>query len=433
LNRLTPYVRSLYIFNALSLVGGIVYGLYYGIFLYKSTFSLTVLALDGLLGGFGVWFGYLLGVVAIKKVGYSLGFKVTFGTWAFIAVITALVANNIAEWFMILAILKGIPAGMYTSLCDAIMLREIGKTTRNSFLQIKLALEFLAGVVLPVLVGALVVHGSGYKLSFVIAGVIYMVGILIPVSLPKPEVSFSWREVFQTFKKPLYPKHAANRTASAGFNQINAFVLMIIPFLMLKNEMKVGFLTSGIALVAALMSLAVRKIKTGQKLKFAFGAYTMRALISMTFVVLWKAPVLMVWQLVNKLATPFHDPLQQGLDIHNDSLIMGTDVQAKALNINVLNNTLILAGTTAAYGAFFFITRAANGQQRFVLELLILSFAAWRFVNLLVSVKINNKAQTLSYAPYEVPMSLRLWRYLGLNVMKLRFSFARYKYSESLS
>jgi hypothetical protein len=62
-----------------------------------------------------------------------------------------------------------------------------------------------------------------------------------------------------------------------------------------------------------------------------------------------------------------------------------------------------------------------------------LSFAAWRFVNLLVSVKINNKAQTLSYAPYEVPMSLRLWRYLGLNVMKLRFSFARYKYSESLS
>ncbi|HET8708847.1 MAG TPA: hypothetical protein VFL85_01050, partial [Candidatus Saccharimonadales bacterium] len=352
-----PYVRTLYAFNALSLVGGIVYGLYYGVFLYKNTFSLSVLAIDGLLGGLGCWLGYVLAIYLVRRLGYGRSLKIAFVVWAFVCFLTACIAGHIAQWFMLLAVLKALPGGMSTATTDAIMLREVKLQARDSFLQVKLALEFMATVILPTVVGALLHFSAGYQLAFLLAGIIYLSAVFVPVHLPKPLLQLNVREVLGMFKRPLYPRHAANRTLAAGFYQLNGFVIMIIPFLLLQDELKLGLLTSAIALLASIVSLAVRKVKTEKKMKLGYASYTVRALTGGLFIMSWTAPVLMVWQLINKVATPLHDPLQQGLDIHNDSLIMGTDVQAKALHINILNNTLLLVGTTVAYGAFYFITR----------------------------------------------------------------------------
>jgi F0F1-type ATP synthase assembly protein I len=390
----SPYMRTLHAFNALSLVGGILYGLYYGIFLYKNTFSLSVLAMDGLLGGLGGWLGYILGVVIIRRFGYGFCLRAAFGIMAAVSFFTALVAGSIADWFMILAVFKALPVGMYAAAVDAIMLREVASGSRDGFLQIKLAFEFLAGIMLPSIVGALISQAHGYELAFILSGLIYVVALCVPVKLPKPDVSLNLREIANTFKRPFYKRHAANRTVAAGFNQLNGFVLMIIPFLMLQDELKVGLLTSGIACLAGIVSLLVRKIRPRQKLKFGYVAYTVRGLASMLFISFWSAHVLMIWQLVNKLATPLHDPLQQSLDIHNDSLIMGEDLQKKALHINLLNNTLLLIGTTFAYGVFYLLTKTAPGQQQLILQLLIMSFASWRFINLTLSVRINEWAQS---------------------------------------
>lgn len=426
------FIRTLYIFNALSLVGGTVYGLYYGIFLYKNTFSLSVLALDGLLGGFGTWLGYMMGAIAIKKLGYGCCLKIAFGLWAVVSFGTAAAAHHIAEWFMVIAIFKTLPAGICAAACDAIMLREIRNDSRGSFLQIKLGLEFLVAVILPATVGALIRYTQGYELAFVVAGFVYCLAFLIPVKLPRPELHFTLKELGGVFKRPLYTLHATNRTLGAGFNQINAFALMIVPFLMLKDEMKMGLLTSGVALVACVVSFAAPKIKAHRKLKVGYTAYGVRGLFSLLFVCFWSAPVLAIWQLIGKLATPLHDPLQQNLDIHNDKLIMGDDVREKALHINVLNNTLLLLGATAAYGTFFFITKAAAGHQQLVLQLLIMSFAAWRFANLALSSKINAKARQLTPDLVELrkalPLTTLIWRSLGGQVMKFRFMLARYRH-----
>jgi MFS family permease len=390
-----PYIRALYSFNALSLVGGIVYGLYYGIFLYKNTFSLSVLAIDGLLGGLGCWLGYVLAIYLVRRVGYGRSLKIAFALWALVSFLTALIAGHIAQWFMLLAVLKAMPGGMFAATTDTIMLREIKHTARHDFLQVKLALEFLATVILPTVVGALLHFSAGYQLAFLLAGLIYLSAVFIPVALPKPQLHFNFREVLGTFKRPLYPRHAANRTLAAGFNQLNGFAIMIIPFLLLQDELKLGLLTSAIALLASIVSIMVRKIKTEKKMKLGYASYTVRAVMGGLFIMSWTAPVLMVWQLINKLATPLHDPLQQGLDIHNDSLIMGKDVETKALHINILNNTLLLIGTTVAYGVFYFITRLQPHNQQHVLQILILCFAGWRFINLAVSASINAKAKLL--------------------------------------
>ncbi len=420
--------RTLYIFNTFSLVGGIVYGLYYGVFLYKNTFSLSVLAMDGLLGGFGAWLGYLAGVAIVRRYGYGRCIKLAFGSWALVSLMTALMASNIAEWFMLIAVIKALPGGMFAATADTLMLREVTNKARNSYLQIKLALEFLAAVILPTLIGALVRFNDGYRLAFLLSAIIYAAALFVPLRLARPELHFSVSGMLAIFKRPLYRRHAANRTLGAGFNQLNGFVIMIIPFLLLHDELKLGLLTSAIALMAGIVSIVMRRVKATHKLKLGFTSYTVRALASLLFVSVWTAPILLVWQLVNKLVTPMHDPLQQGLDIHNDQLIMGADVKDRALDINVLNNTLLLVGTTIAYGAFYFITRLNPGDQRLLLQVLIMAFALWRFVNLAVSANINRRAQALGLAPADLtraPLLPLLRSRLTAHAMTFRFVLAR--------
>lgn len=408
LQTVDPYLRTLYLFNGLSLIGGSIYGLYYGIFLYKNTFSLSVLATDGLLGGVGTWLGYLLGVMIIRRYGYGVSIRTAFGLWALIAFITAIVAGHIAEWFMLIAVVKALPLGIFTAVGDTVMLRDVKTRARSGFLQIVLALEFVSGIILPSAVGAMIALTGGYQWAFITAGIIYLCAIFAPCKLPRPTLSFNPHEVLHTFDRPLYKHHALNRTAAAGFNQLNAFALTIIPFLLLKDEFSVGLLTSVIAVVATAVALGARRIKAQHHIKLGYSAYTIRSLAALAFITIWSAPLMVVWQLVGKLVTPFHDPLQKSIDIHNDSLIMGSDVREKALEINVLNNTLVLIGSTFAFGGFLLITSTGINEQHLILQILIMGYAAWRFLNLAISAKINKWA----LSPEHIPVRVRLRRKL---------------------
>lgn len=417
-----PFLRTLYVFNTFSLVVGTLYGLYYGVFLYKHTFSLSTLALDGLLGGFGVWLGYLLGVMVIRRAGYGRCIRLAFGLWAIIALMTALIAGHIAAWFVPLAVLRALPGGLYAAAADCIMLREIKAERRSGFMQLNLALEFVASIILPSAVGALISTTGGYQWAFAAAAVMYAATFAWRCNLPKPHVSFSPRELAQTLRRPLYGPHALNRTLAAGFNQLNAFALTIIPFLLLKNELSMGLLTSACALVAAMVAVAVRRVKTAHSFKLGYGAYALRTVGSLLFVGMWTAPLMLVWQLVGKLVTPLHDPLQQSLDIHNDSLILGESARRQALQINVLNKTLALVGSTVAFGLFIVITRTSSDQQRVILQGLILLYAAWRFMNLAASAWVNKHARDLENY---IPLRSRVSEQLALRRQALRAQLAK--------
>ena len=412
--------------NTISLIGGSIYGLYYGIFLYKHTFSLQILALDGLLGGLGLWLGYLAGVLIIKRSGYDLSLRMAFLSWAGIAFLTALIAGHIGEWYMILAVLKGLPSGMYAAAGDTVMLRDVGSEKRNGFFKMSLAIEFATSIILPSAVGALISVTNGYEWSFIISGIIYLIGACYRYRLPKPQVSLGFRGMAKLFNRPLYPQHALNRTLSAGFNQLNGFALTIVPFLLLKDEMSIGVLTSVSAVVAIIVALASRRLKNHKQLKIGYGAYGVRAIAALMFVASWSAPMMAFWQLIGKIMTPLHDPLQQSLDIHNDSLVLGKRAQVQALQMNIVNTTLKFIGTTAAFGGFVLITQASSDAQRSILAALIVVYAAWRFINLGVSAKINKWGQNID--EYRAVRDKRLETYFSsFDSTKERVWYVRYR------
>lgn len=390
-----PALRTLYIFNTISLIAGSVYGLYYGVFLYKNTFSLQVLAIDGLLGGLGIWLGYLLGVTIVKRWGYGSAIKWAFALWAGIAFATAAMTTHIATWFMVFAILRAIPGGIYGAVGDTIMLRDVKSTSRSGFFKMNLAIEFAASIVLPAAVGALISYSQGYEWAFVVAGALYLAGLFHRCKLPRPQLSLDTRGMLELFRRPLYPAHAVNRTLSSGFNQLNAFALTIVPFLLLEDELSVGLLTSASAVVAIVVALGSRKLKTQRLMKIGYSAYGLRSVAAFLFVTVWTAPMMAMWQLVGKVLTPLHDPLQQSLDIHNDGLILGKDAKKQALQINIVNTTLKFAGSTIAFGGFVLITQVDASQQKAILASLIMAYAAWRFVNLAASAWINTWAKDI--------------------------------------
>lgn len=417
------HLRKLSHFTAISKAAGTIYGLYYGVFLYKHTVSLSVLALDGLFTTAGTWLGYLLGVNLLRRFGYSACIKAAFGLWATTAFVTALAANHISGWFIPLALLKGLPAGIFAVASEAIVLREAGPTERGGYYQLSLVAEFMASIILPPIVGLVVHAGSGYQITFVCAGILYALACLAPTRLSKPELVLNPRQMLALFKRPLYPQHAANRVVAAGFNQLNAFVIMIIPFMLLKSEVAVGLLTSGAAVVAALVALTARRLKQHRNLGLGYSAYAIRTIAGLVFISSWTAPAMLAWQLVGKLLTPLHDPLQTGIDVHNDSLILGKDLKQQALHINLLNNTGWFVGSALAYGGFYFITRAAQANQRGTLQTLIVSFAIWRAVNLTIATAINRQAsRPRGYSAGRVPVAVALRRALGYPLLRLRMA-----------
>lgn len=395
-------------------------------YLYRNTFSLSVLAIDGLFGGFGCYAAYVVGIWLLRKLGYNSTIKLAFGLWALVSVLTAVIAGHVSEWYIAMAVLRAFPGGLFAASTDAIMLREVGNSSRQGFLQLQLGIEFVATVILPAAVGALISFSGGYQWTFLLAALIYCSALVLPMRLAKPQLEFDLKGMLQTFRRPLYGRHATNRTLAAGFNQTNAFVMMIIPFLLLKNELKIGILTSAIALIAAGVSFAMRKLRSTSRVRAGYAAYMVRGVMSLAFVFGWSAPLLFVWQLVGKVMTPLHDPLQKGLDFHNDSLILGEELQTKALHINVLNNTLLLVGTTIAYGGFYYVLHTSPAQQQAAIQALIVVFVVWRFANLALSLWINKTAQTFALEGVlgMGPVSVRALALQYFKLLTLRFQFA---------
>jgi hypothetical protein len=109
---------------------------------------------------------------------------------------------------------------------------------------------------------------------------------------------------------------------------------------------------------------------------------------------------------------------------------MGDDVQQKALHVSVLNSTLLLVGSTVAYGAFYLITRLGVNDQRALLQMLIMSFALWRFANLAISAHINREAVRRSSGALppdlgRVPLLSLLRSRLMAQLRNYQFAFVR--------
>lgn len=401
-----PYMRTLYGFNIFNLLGGSIYSIYYGVFLYKNTFSLQTLAIDGLMGALGLWAGYLLGVTLVRRLGYNWCIRSAFVLFACIAFGTALITNHIASWFMLIAIIKALPAGMYSAAAETILLNNVATKARSGFMQLNLAMEFVVSIFLPAAVGALITVTASYTWAFVAAGIVYVLSFGLRCQLPKPEVTLDLRSLMRIFKKPLYAAHACNRTITAGFNQLNALALTILPFLLLGSELSMGILASITAAVGAVVSLRMRRsTNTAHQVALGYGAHSVKLAMSSIFVLLWTAPAMALWQVVGKVMTPLHDPVQQGIDVHNDALILGKEAKKQALEINMLNTTLKLVGSIVAFGAFIVFANSNTNQQQGVLTTVLISFGIWRIVSLMLSAGINKLAQRLED---EIPLRLIL-------------------------
>jgi hypothetical protein len=363
-------------------LGGTAYGLYYGIFLYRHSTDLRILAIDSLLVALATWIGYFAGTFAIRRSGYALTIRTTFVLSAAVALVTLLIMNRVQTFYPALALGRGIPAGMFTAVIDIFLLQELSAAKRGQYLSINLSAEFIVTVFLPFLIGGLIKLTHGYESVFLLAAVIYAVGIFLPIHKQRrPQTELHIRDELAVLKKPGVKEFNINNALTSGADQLNGLLLAIVPFLLFKSELSVGSFTSFIALFAAIVSLLTQRTKLGHQVRLGYLGNVGRLLSNVMLCISWTPWALMIQGMVNKAMSPLNDPIFQKIRIENASAILGKELADKALALNMVTATVSFLGRAVALLVFLLVLSLNHAGQVSILRYLLITYAGWKILN----------------------------------------------------
>lgn len=378
----TNIARELYAFTAFNLLGGSAYGMYYGIFLYRQSFDIRVLVIDSLLASSATWLGYLLGTGWIHKHGYKPALRASFLLMLAVAVGTLLAMGRIRELYPLLALARGLPAGVYTAVIDVFLLQELSAAKRGKYLNINLSVEFIVTVILPFVLGSLIKFTGGYQAVFMMAAAMYVAALCLPVSerrsTGKP---FSIRGELAVLRRPGMREFNINNILTSGADQLNGLLLGIVPFLLFQNELSVGSFTSFIALAAAAVSLVANRTNMGRQVKLGYLGNSGRIISNAILCISWTPWALVLQGLINKAMSPLNDPIAQKIKLENAASILGRELHDKALALNLVAATGALIGKAGALATFLLILSLSQSSQVTVLRYLLVTYALWKIVN----------------------------------------------------
>lgn len=175
-------------------------------------------------------------------------------------------------------------------------------------------------------------------------------------------------------------------------------LITIVPFLLLQSEFKVGAFTSIIALFAALVSYAFRKVKLANQLRLGYAGGVGRLFSNIILAVFWTTPALVIQGLLNKVLAVFNDPIFKSVHINNAEYILGPDVNKEALELNLVDNTMALIGNTIAMITFLAILSLGVSNQIAALRYLLVAYGVWKIANYIWNLSMRRRFAHLEQA-----------------------------------
>jgi hypothetical protein len=374
--------RELYIFTTIGMVAGSVYGLYYGIFLYRNSFDLKVLVIDTLLVAISSWVGYICGVFYIHKSGYLKALRLSFFLLFVVSLITLLVIPAIRTVYPLLSIMRGIPLGIGAAVIDTFLLKEFASASRSRFFNINLSIEFIIAVVLPVIIGGIITYLDGYRLTFMLAALVYLAALLVPIHYNKrPKSLTSLSDELHMIKKKGIKEFNLNTAVTAGADELNVLLIAIVPFLLLKSEFKVGVVTSAVAIFAAITAFLARDLSYGRQIRLGYFGNSGRLVSNFLLAIVWTPWAVIFQGLVNKGLAAFNDPVFRRLRLSSAEGVLGTDLNKEALELNLVTATMSLIGQIIALSTFLVILSLSNETQILALRYLLVAYGVWKVIN----------------------------------------------------
>lgn len=412
LSRLLPSSFSsglsgeIYRFIILSSLAGGMYGAYYGVFLYQQSMDLRILLIDSLVSGLSGWFGFLLGTYWLRARGYARTMRLAFLLWAVMAGLTALLMGQIQELYVLFSVIKGIPTGIAGAVMGLFLLKELGAHERTAFFYRRHSWDLAAGIMLPLLVGAVVTYLGGFKSAFIAASVIYFLGALLPHRAdrhPRAELSLSGMSALA--KEPNFKRYALQKTLLSGADTLNGFLFAIVPYLIIKSVFGVGLLSSGIAVAALLTTLAAGRLGPARQIYYGYIGTFARLGANLILVFFWSTPALVLRGLFVQVVSSLTDPVSSRLGMNNLRKISPHHLGRTALELDLMDATLSLIGHSVALGLFLLVLSFASGTQLLAVKVLLVAYAVWKIFLFVWMQHLYGPARAPEAAAGEAPLA----------------------------
>lgn len=373
--------RQFILFRTVIVIVDLLAWAFFSILVFKEVGGITSILLAFLMLYIGTYISFTITTFIVDRVGYLNAYRISMVIYALVAFVFAASMYQFASVYLFLSFMRGLSMGTYWPIRHLYIVKDIHKGDRTSSINIIQSIALLLGLFVPAVAGSLISYTGGYTATFIISGVIYLMGAMYPFSYNKKTRSkVSSSEITNILRRPYMGRFLLLVLFNMGANVIIAILMTILPYIFLRSEFSVGVLASIIGVVAALMSFYEKDKSERIRNNLASTSYVAYAIVNVLFAIIWTTPLLIARSLIMPFTAALGITSRADIDATLREKILGDFRDESALEMNLIIETVFLFARIIAISfVYFILTNLAEHDEVIVRMLIALSTSLLAF------------------------------------------------------
>lgn len=318
---LTNQYVFFYIFNSIVSLG--IWSYYSILLLRASNNAIEVVFMNLGITAVGVILGFALAGRLFNHLGYLNLFRLGNFTNLICFLLIYLTLHHILEVHLIFAVVRGLAVGFFWTPAHAFNTREVSGNTRAELISRMYSIDEILTVFIPTLVGGML-SVYGYDWLFLAGALLASICVIYPWKYNKiPRSGLELSDMRGITKQRGFLPWASYMIGEEILLNLRDLSLIVLPFLLIGQELGVGLLLSGIGLVGALLAFWRRHDDDFHKREWGYVGAMMVTSSSLLFLFVWDIPTLIIRSVVSRIGFAFHTPVQQNYSYRIKEMMLG--------------------------------------------------------------------------------------------------------------
>lgn len=339
----------------------------------------------------GQLLGFLVSAVYLNKIGYLGTFRIHNFILLIVTVLTLLTLPNIIEVHAVLGLLRGVGNGFFWLGNNVYSLREILGNMRGRMISILSSGGTLLNIVLPILTGAIIV-GMGYQWVFIISSAVYLIGVIYPWRGNKfPRDVFKPSEIKNFSKRKWFKTWSVFTVIHEITGDQRNMIMIMLPFLFIRDEFGVGVFTSVIGFFAAVFIFVHRNDDLLKRIRMGFTGSVIVDITTLILSFVWTLPALVFRSILATLGFGLYTPVESDLNYRVREQLLGSFNQESAIEMQVYVEILLTVARVINLVFFLVLFYVLRVDALVLIQVLLFVGSTREFVFMLFNTRMLNK------------------------------------------
>lgn len=370
-----PLLKEFVFFKTTFVLSNLVMWSFYQILLFKVTNDLSIIILEYLFFYISIWVFFIVGTLVLDKAGYLFAMRFMYSMSMIPIVAMLLLIDQIDQNFILLAVLRAIPHGLYWAVHHTFYIKELHKYNRGSFINVQKSLELVLSIVVPITIGSLITLDQTYTSLYLLGFFLHLISFLIPWKYNKySNKNLNLFKLFKLCKSKSFIFQGVIFLFDSGIQSLFVAIFAIVPFLLIGNEFGVGSFISLIGIISALVSYLENN--KAFKLRYRLGllGYFIRSIFNVVFAVLWNLPILFIRNAIVVFSSSTSDTILEEIQTNAKENILHNYKNEAIEELNIALETIQLIGRIAALGTVYYLVKIYDPVTIFRVIIIVFSF-----------------------------------------------------------